>query len=471
MMQKMSAINALVNSALLAGGAVKGTKKFKQEINTPSVSSHDMILNNKNENLPSEKVVRDADFKSASELINSLLLEKIAEEKDNSFLPKGVAALLLAAATASAISNKNPLAPFRQTANAAKEIPKIFTDKILGKKRFGRVILDSLRKGRSGAERAGARPKFVPPGAEPKKAPIDRIISGIALGGGIGAGNLAVHMIGDKYFDSKSAVRKSYDSFPELTGPYHEVLKKGEKKQASEIIDELLEKEAGTFSSGKHFAKKLLKEDVAQNALGSIPFFAVPAAASYVTGRDLKYDAKKISRHGKDKIVIDIPLSDFKKKSEISKTAGVNFKNARNFVAGRKSALGKMKEKMKSKVTEAAGATQDNLHKSPTWKEFFKYEMPSRSVKALTWALPATALTALTGRNLRGSFEKTDSKNNVPLEPGKARVTIETSPHRHVNEVDPKLASETIDDLHKIAIDEKIDDNSLNAVKKTKKNN
>lgn len=470
-MKKKAAINAIVNAALLTEGATKGAKKFNQEIKNPSITSHDIILRNKPEGLPSEKVIGDP--KIASESIDTLYFQKIAESKDDSIVPKGVAALLLAAATASAISNKNPLAPFRQTAKVMKEVPRIVTEKFLGKKRLGKIIMESLRKGKKGAEESIKKPKFVPPGKETPKSLSEKALSGAVLGGGIGLGNLAVHMIGDKYFENKNAVRRSFDSFPELGGAYHEVLKKGSKgaknkKYASEIIDEVFEKKAGTFTSGKHFVKKLLKEDVAQNALGSLPFFAVPAAASYATGRDLKYDAKKVNKDGKDKIVIDIPLSDFKKKSTMNKTAGVGFKNIRQAVKGRKSVIGKMKEKAAQGASSASSKAED-IHKSPTWKHFFKYEMPSRSVRALTWALPATALTAATGRNVRGSFERTNQQDKKPLEAGKARITIETAPHRGGNEPDPKTAGEHVDALFKIAIDNKINDNNSSKVKKNER--
>lgn len=437
-MQKEALMGTLINTAFIGEGASKGAKKLKQEMKNPSINPHDVMLKNK----PIE-----TDIKAAS-IIDNLYLDKIAYTPDSesngedynpknkgngSLVPKGVGALLAGAYIASALSHGgNFVQPLRQAKSVLTEIPHIVADKILKRNRFGKVLAKALKEARDRVYKAtGVKPKgFKLDTPKTDASLLDNTVSAMFLGGGLAAGNLGVHIIGDKYFDNR-VNRKSYDTTsPTFSNDkklnYHYVMNQNQNKKASEVIDEAFEKKAlyPRFANKAHFIKKVLKEDVAQNAVGSLPFFMLPAAASYMTGRDLKYDAKKIDKKGKDRITIDIPLSDFKK------------------TAGMKPYL--------SVINKAKKLKDGALHQSPTWKEFFKYELPSRSVRALTWAIPATALTAITGRNIRGSLEKTDSQNK-PLESGKARITIETAPHRG-NEADPKYASSTIDSLYKTAI-------------------
>lgn len=115
----------------------------------------------------------------------------------------------------------------------------------------------------------------------------------------------------------------------------------------------------------------------------------VPAAAGLLVNRDLKSDLKPV--RGKKKkpnsgqIIVDIPMG--------------------KMAADAMSAASKLK----------VGLKQD------AW----------RSANALAWVLPPTVLTAVTGRNIRGNFEKTKNKKKDkqldPVKPGMARIIIETS--------------------------------------------
>ncbi len=447
-MQKKALVTGLINTGFIGAGVGSGAKKFKQALKKPEASVHDVILKNKTPK------VETPDVKAAS-IIDNLYMDKVAYTPDEidtedydpknkgkgSLVPKGIGAVILGTYLASALSHGgNFVKPLRHAGSVVKDIPSIFVDKVLRKRRGGKVIADAIKHYKAKMKEAiGVTPKTKAkmniPQTDPKKA-FDNVLSAMLLGGGLAAGNLGVHIIGDKYFDNKNLVRKSYDNtIPSFSNNHKESYHyKLNQKKASELIDETFEKKAYyKFSNKAHFIKKLLKQDLAQNAVGTLPFFALPATASYLAGRDLKYDARKISKAGKDKITIDIPLSDFKK------TAGFR---------PRRSALSALSKGKKS-----------GLYQIPTWKEFFKYEMPSRAVRTLSWVAPATALTAITGRNIRGSLEKTDSKV-APLEPGKARVTIETAPTRD-HDIDPRYASNIIDGMYKEAIAVQVKKNEI----------
>lgn len=372
-----------VMTALGIGAIVPDTLdqagKNKQTIKTEK-AKFDSILGN--ESIKPMKPVEAP--KLASDLIDLLYKEAQEEEKGEAkeIIPKAALATLLGLAVADAVVNKNILAPVHSIKDGAygfaRKIPEL-----LSKHKASPKYVKMM----SGAARIAKKKSA----DETKKNIIDKATMGIGFGTSAAIANFVVHALGDQYFKdekTKDLIKKSYEdgSFIDQTGlhtmrkPILKAIEDMDKKTASSTIDELY-KEAAKFDNIREYGKKVLVEDIAQNAIKSIPFALVPVGASYAINRNLKKDMSKVrgqDNQQTDKIVIEVPRDQVK-------------------IAGD--------------------------YKPMPWKEFFKYELPSSVVRSLTWILPATALTALTNRNFHSVGEKIQN-DQQPIEQGKARISI-----------------------------------------------
>ena len=163
----------------------------------------------------------------------------------------------------------------------------------------------------------------------------------------------------------------------------------------------------------------MLKEDVLQAGITSIPFFAAPIGVSYAINKDLKTDLRPMrgekKKNKNPKIVIDIPnekIATWLPRSFKAETIGKGKKAVTNVVHDFSSNAA---HEVKPPKPGSTGTS---------WGEFFKHKLPSSTVKSLAYLTPVAALAAITGRNIRGSGEKYDK-----VEEGKSRITIETNPH------------------------------------------
>ena len=392
------------------GGVKEGAKQFKK----PSVKRLDNIggiLKNKPVKNLNERVL------TAGEAIDDMY--KIANEEKKNRTPELIAGALLAAGIANAISNKSVGAPFRTVGSGAKDILTKWPKAAFGKKgRLGRIIFGGLKKHKKDAKRmglGGARTQQSRQG-QGMGSFAEMVLKGTGIGAGVGAGNLAVHMLGDKYLKDKNLVRKSHDAMQEpVSQAYHRRQNRFDKTAAYR-----------RFRNRKHLAKTILKEDIAQNAIKSIPWFTAPIAASRMVNRDLKFDGRKLNNKPGNRIVLDVP----------NDSIGLNKKAS-------------LKAKTLKKGLKFKGSKGAKFHKSMPWKEFFKSELPRSTARSLSWSVPMTALTYSTGRNLRNQGEKLN-KRLPDLEPGKTRITIERPNARsNAPTFDSKSASNIIDEMYK----------------------
>jgi hypothetical protein len=391
------------------------------------------------------------------------------KKKANKILPYAVGAAILGTATADAIKNKSIKAPLEHTREAFKDFGKRYPGIVLENYRGGRIIKKSLSSAKKKFEsvlraekkqsqktnQAGSNDAFKQrvrdavdeaiKDRDDKVTNNGNMMKGMAFGAGMGTGNLAVHMVGDKYFSNKKSdrtVQKSYHSLQDPTVQQYEKKKEQRRREeqalnkAASAIDDMydmvkyaetcedlkkkdniqVEKEAATKFTGynKDFAKTILHEDIVQNGIKSLPYYAAPLAVGLVINRDIRGTGKKIrDKKGKninDQVVIEVPLSELNEKK--------------------------------------AGYIP--------YKDFFKYEIPRAAVRSVTWALPATAIAVATGRNIKGTGEKISKDDKMkPVEKGKARIIIETNPDNrdYAYDYDSKSASEFLDGIYKLAKD------------------
>ena len=238
-------------------------------------------------------------------------------------------------------------------------------------------------------------------GIDPKKQTVaQKALQGLAYGAGLTGGSLLLQAIGDEYFErkDKDELRRR---LRETRTPFYDSGYETPKQQAERIIrnmnqgrkQQYINKQASTKTD---LLKEILRDDVLKSAKSSIINAAVPAAVSVAINRNLKTDLSKVRRKkdnnglgASNKIVVEVPLSRINKKA-FEKIA----------------ASSKLNSKLKRKALENARL----------------------AIRALSWTAPPTILTALTGRNVRGLFEKNNPNVNLePLEPGKARIIIETN--------------------------------------------
>jgi len=152
---------------------------------------------------------------------------------------------------------------------------------------------------------------------------------------------------------------------------------------------------------GRKLAKKLFKEDFIRGGLEAIPFWGVPAAAGMIVGKNI-YDPSR-DRDNNKKIVVDVPANG---------------------------ALSKM----------AASARQ---YVSKPWKDWAREDLSSAGARGLGRALAVTGVVGVTGRNIRGRWEKMDGQGDLPpVEEGKIRLIIEQPASKT-----KKKASEELDKM------------------------
>lgn len=223
---------------------------------------------------------------------------------------------------------------------------------------------------------------------------------------------------------SPGSVESSFDSPQEKRINVIKDMGKGmsdlkEKKRLKSASDEIESMHIEKIADAKSYMKKMIKEDVLQNAITSIPFFAAPIGIGYAINKDLKTDLRPVRGEKKkeqnQKIIIDVP------NDKIATWLPRNFKTE---------TVGKGRKAVSKVIHDFSSNTSHEIPKPPpsdkgiSWREFFKKKLPSSTVRSLTFLVPAASIAALTGRNIRGSGEKYDK-----VEKGKSRITIESNPY------------------------------------------
>lgn len=175
------------------------------------------------------------------------------------------------------------------------------------------------------------------------------------------------------------------------------------KKVASDYIYEI-EKTAAIkkVNLKKNFindAKLMIRQDFVRPGIEAVPYFAAPAALSYLVGKDINNNLSPV--RGKDvsnKIVIDVPLE---KKASISN----KFK--------------------KAKVSGYAARKPDVQR---TWKEWSTQNLPSQALRGLGRSIFPASVIALVGRDIKRDMARVDMISNItPIPEGHARIVIETN--------------------------------------------
>jgi len=401
-MEKNSGVGSILSTAYVGSEAIKGAKESKRLLKNPNVNKFDEIL----KNTPQKTI---STFKMSS-AIDELYLEKLSYEnnqnnedkkKKRNIAPYIIGASILGAGAAEAIKTGNPLRPLRTAGKALKEFGHKLPKAVLG--RSGKPIFEGLRKSKQIVQDTKKFDKALH-GGSPQNL-LHYYLPGVVFGGGMGASNLAVHLLGDKYFDKK-VNRKSYNNFP---SPSVQIYRK--RKSASDMIDNnFMEKIAQL--KGKAFAKKLFVEDFLQNSLKTIPFALTPIAVSHAMNRNLKTDfspirGSKAQNHNVDKIIIEVP------REKLIKTANVK----KNFQLYKKLKGKNFKGFTFSKFKPKADSGIES------WENFAKYRVPEGMVRSLSWFGVPAAITALTGRNIKGLGEKV--KKHEDIDPDKVRITVD----------------------------------------------
>jgi len=167
------------------------------------------------------------------------------------------------------------------------------------------------------------------------------------------------------------------------------------------------------------------QDNIIGSAKQSMMNAAIPAGIGIAINRDLKGDLHKLrDPNGNAKpgrIVIDIPIED-----KMSKSAALSDKT--------RAILDK--DGLQAAIRAVRARKPKTMPSNPTInksREALKAEA-WRAAKVIAWTLPPAAVVALTGRNVRGNFEKMNKQDKLqPIKPGMARVTIETGDKHYSN--------------------------------------
>lgn len=195
------------------------------------------------------------------------LMDKFEQKKDpkerNDIYPKAVGATIGGAMLANAIVNKDPYA----TLNVVGKSLKKSTTKIP----------------RNAIKATGPVGKFTVEVGEKVKKRTEKMMKGM---------------------DAK----KGSKPFTK-TGDGFNGKKNFRKKNASEILDFFFEKQARQVNLGL-FAKDVVKKNIVNAGLDSIPYFAAPAMISCAVGRDFRKGGKKIKNDNQNlnTTIIDVPI-------------------------------------------------------------------------------------------------------------------------------------------------------------------
>ena len=221
---------------------------------------------------------------------------------------------------------------------------------------------------------------------------------GIALGGSAGLSSLAIHALGEKYFDKKDddkvreLIRTSYNSDKKKSND-------DRRRTPTQRADQYNRRQMNKQASLEKIVDKARKVDVAKglrhageiSAAGVIDaalITGMPIAIQKATGVDIRKGLRKPEEVAEDQnnIVIDVPLTSIKKKANLN------------------------------------GAADDVVEKL-TKKEFLKKFLGKRmdtATRVLPWSIAAGTIA--------GAASKDDTKALPPLADGNARITIQTKP-------------------------------------------
>ncbi len=262
---------------------------------------------------------------------------------------------------------------------------------------------------------------------------------GLGAGATFGLANFMVHSAGDEYFKRKDAdelrrrLRESYEDDVSdiktmkklITNPGSvtkntyktpkqkaEEIRKRREKRANEIIDGIM-KEAISKSKFGQKAKEILKEDVLKNMKRSALFFGTVSAANNLTGRRLNSDFSKINDPNDNltadgRVIIEVPLTQSGRPSRRARPRKLAFEEIDGIIKEAKFNKKKF-VKFKKIITEGTGSAG------------------RQALGALTFAMTPAIFQSLTGRDMKNNFVKSDNKDLGPIDPGKARIIIETN--------------------------------------------
>lgn len=423
------ALDRALTGSFVLSGAKDGSGKFSKEIdkNQP-VNKYDEILNNKiipakDDFMGDTNVLANGD-KMASNLINELFAEKLAEEEnivseDNHNYEINKSKPYVKSYNKPYNKPRNNASPYPRNNNNTKNHSNYnsYDKDDQGNDYLPYAILGSVAVG-LGAYQAYKTKNI--------SAPLNSIREGAKKGFQKGLLSAPKKILKSNKTSSMflNAVKESDKSLKNLEG-------KGnfQNRFAEEIIEEMYKGAMDTSKS--NYLKTLVKEDFVQNGIRSIPYMTVPIGLSYALNKNLKQDNNAVRGINKDnitpndRIIIDVPLSEINKRSK----------------------------KASCEINEIFKIAQE-IKPPREMKEWAKHQLPREMVRASSWALFPSAVIAMTHRNIRGMGEKIDSKNKklAPIEAGKARIIIEAGPPQ--NNYDYKIASQTIDRLYKQAVDE-----------------
>lgn len=252
---------------------------------------------------------------------------------------------------------------------------------------------------------------------------------GAVAGTGFAGSSLAVHALGQKYFDNKDddkvrkIIRDSYDTEIYPKRSQHKPLPHNRAKRA---VGQ--EKVAMKISMSK--IKNALKSDGAKEnlAIAGGAFMdgmlvgTVPATASLLLKKDIRNGFKPLGgqEDAPGAIVIDIPMKNY---DSLTKTAGFDYKKA----------LNRIKESEKT-------------------MQFLK-DRKKAAIRVLPWSVGPSAAMAITGKNLNEMVTQ-QSMAAEPLREGHARLTIQApgaKDHRQSDFMMMKSASveKTIENIRK----------------------
>ena len=248
---------------------------------------------------------------------------------------------------------------------------------------------------------------------------VEKFNAGVGAGIGFGLGQFGLHSLGDKYFEAKdkqkqqNTNRKAWDddlfkvknvpqNVKKPVNKFHNNRHNSRKIDKAASIHNFKNKAKSVFSSPKF--KEIVREDILDNMGKSLIFTGAPALASLAINRNLKGDLSKIRKKEdnlgltqNNRIVVEIPLDELNKAR----------RKSANFSSGQISKEAKLKLTDKhKKILEGVGRN---------------------SLKAISWNLPPAAFLALTGRDIRGNFDKVQGDNLGKVSPGNARIIIETN--------------------------------------------
>jgi hypothetical protein len=335
-----------INTLFVAGGVKEGVGTARSELKGQAANSFDNILGNvKPVKKPS--VMGDVNAilnKSASETIDDLYklayhVEEGPDEykKKRDYMPYAILGGILAAGAFDAYKKKDIVAPFRTIKHGLTNFMYEYPKKALGKTPGGRIMVGAVKaagKEANGEIRAVQKSENI----YRNKKMIDDVVGGIAAGTAFGAGDIMMHGLHDQLSGNDNM----------------------EKKAADEYRD------------AKHFIKTLVKEDFLQQGLKSVPYLAAPATISYMIGKDIRRGLIPAGRNNNyENVVIEFPVD---KDGKVSPEDAAKINKKMQKTAG--------DEGLSSIIQDSTQVLEGNgkkFHESPTWKHFFKYEMPAYS--------------------------------------------------------------------------------------------